>query len=63
MKLESKAGVSCPVCTIDFEPGDTVTVFACSETHMVHEGCYKKLLKNTAKYVKPKCPICHKIIV
>ena len=58
---QSMIGTTCSICTLEFEPGQDVMVFACHRTHMVHEDCFKEL-KEFAQKKKSKltCPICRK---
>ena len=37
---ESLIGTTCSICTLEFEPGQDVMVFACHKTHMLHPECY-----------------------
>lgn len=30
----------CPICTIDYEPGEKVAVLGCHTKHMFHENCF-----------------------
>ena len=61
---ESQIASLCSICTLNFEQDQTVKVFACHETHMLHEECYNELLKfSKQKKVQAICPICREMIV
>ena len=56
---KSQIGSECSICTQNFEPGHTVKVFACHETHMLHAECYAEMVKFSLQTrVAVICPIC-----
>ena len=49
----------CPICTMNFEPGDKVEVLACHPSHMFHEACYKIFIETNEKNgARHFCPLC-----
>ena len=57
----SQFGAICSICTLEFEPGNKVMVFACHNTHMLHINCYVELKKYAEKKKSElACPICRK---
>ena len=60
---KSQIGAICPICTMEYEPGDEVEVFGCHPTHMLHVECLHQLKKDAFKKKKPiTCPICRKTV-
>ena len=56
---KSVFGDDCPICFMNFEPGDKVEIFACHPTHMMHEGCFAMFKKTNEKNGKSlNCPQC-----
>ena len=60
---EDDVGALCAICSLDFEPGNKVNVFACHDTHMLHIKCFE-LMEKFSKKNKHNltCPICREVI-
>ena len=58
---QSMIGTTCSICTLEFEPGEEVMVFACHRTHMLHDECFSQIKKFAEKQRSQlTCPICRK---
>ncbi|WWD02535.1 hypothetical protein V865_000575 [Kwoniella europaea PYCC6329] len=49
-------GQQCPICLVDFEPGDDLRVLPCEREHAYHQGCIDPWLLQ----VSSSCPLCRK---
>ena len=46
----------CPVCQVEFRPGDPVIQPECNDLHVYHKGCFRDLL--LLERIQKKCVIC-----
>ncbi|WWC63254.1 uncharacterized protein I303_105854 [Kwoniella dejecticola CBS 10117] len=51
-----KEGQQCPICLVDFEPGDDLRVLPCEREHAYHQSCIDPWLLE----VSSSCPLCRK---
>ncbi|KAK6910528.1 hypothetical protein L486_04764 [Kwoniella mangroviensis CBS 10435] len=49
-------GQQCPICLVDFEPGDDLRVLPCEREHAYHQSCIDPWLLQ----VSSSCPLCRK---
>jgi protein-arginine kinase activator protein McsA len=50
---------SCPLCIMDFEPGQKVILLSCHKNHVMHTACLKDIAKYYNKHNKTHiCPTC-----
>nr|XP_019011436.1 uncharacterized protein I206_03536 [Kwoniella pini CBS 10737]OCF50217.1 hypothetical protein I206_03536 [Kwoniella pini CBS 10737] len=59
-EVEQEAGAiegqQCPICLVDFEPGDDLRVLPCEREHAYHQSCIDPWLLE----VSSSCPLCRK---
>ena len=49
----------CPICTMDFVPGDKMVQLGCHPTHVLHDHCFGEFEKfNKDKGAALLCPTC-----
>ncbi|WVR07482.1 hypothetical protein IAU60_004524 [Kwoniella sp. DSM 27419] len=49
-------GQQCPICLVDFEPGEDLRVLPCEREHVYHQSCIDPWLLQ----VSSSCPLCRK---
>ncbi|WRT68352.1 uncharacterized protein IL334_005328 [Kwoniella shivajii] len=49
-------GQQCPICLVDFEPGEDLRVLPCEREHVYHQSCIDPWLLE----VSSSCPLCRK---
>ena len=60
---KSMVGAICPICSLEYEPGDKVEVLGCHKTHMIHTECMNQVKKFAFQKKAPlTCPICRKTV-
>jgi hypothetical protein len=50
----------CPICLLEFTPGDKISVLGCNKLHFMHEDCIKTLIdfRKEKDRKNAKCPMC-----
>jgi hypothetical protein len=49
----------CPICTVEFDLDENLTLLACHPSHVLHDDCYEQYTKfNESKSKKSLCPTC-----